>query len=671
MSLALQSRTLHYFLFSIPPEAAPNQAVWQILSWITIMVSISNPSSYVDPLLRRQKIEEMSPEEFISIPITDLNQSGPLVAGPGAKRDVAASILGVALPKLERRDQDYIAKGKKYAMEQSIKYVLMKQTLAHQQQQAKSLQRHQALVLMCRVYIGSISFELREDTIRQAFAPFGPIKTINMSWDPVAQKHKGFAFVEYDLPEAAQLALEQMNGVMIGGRNIKCGRDTRIKFSHMDQVIDDLMEEAKAYHRIYVASIHPDLTEEDIKSVFEAFGKIKACKLAPGPSPGKHRGYGFIEYDTAEAAAESITSMNLFDLGGQYLRVGKAITPPNALQANPGQSQMPQAAAVAAAAATAKIQAMEAVTNTAAAFGLTKEETLTSSVMAGMSPTISVMPVGVPGIPTAVPGVISQPQLVTPKLGSLSLSNAPTVSPVNLPPPGIAMIPAVGTITPIPSVTPSVASVSGFGQPAPAPVAAPVGIPPVSSLPQATSMSQIAPVMVASPYQMPGITSSAVGVPPPIDKPSLPGQESNSTREELVKRLVEENENLSISAQENVSIRGQSARHEVMQRLMRPESSPVIVLKNMVEPEDVDDSLQEEIMEECSKFGTVERVLIYQETQSEEDNAPIVVKIFVEFSNASEAEAAKNSLNGRFFGGKVVICEIYEFSMYINHDLSG
>ena len=32
---------------------------------------------------------------------------------------------------------------------------------------------------------------------------------------------KGFAFVEYELPEAAQLALEQMNNVMMGGRNIK------------------------------------------------------------------------------------------------------------------------------------------------------------------------------------------------------------------------------------------------------------------------------------------------------------------------------------------------------------------------------------------------------------------------------------------------------------------
>lgn len=69
--------------------------------------------------------------------------------------------------------------------------------------------------------MGSISFELKEDTIRQAFIPFGPIKSINMSWDPVTQKHKGFAFVEYELPEAAQLALDQMNGVMIGGRNIK------------------------------------------------------------------------------------------------------------------------------------------------------------------------------------------------------------------------------------------------------------------------------------------------------------------------------------------------------------------------------------------------------------------------------------------------------------------
>ena len=62
---------------------------------------------------------------------------------------------------------------------------------------------------------------MREDTVKQAFLPFGPIKNVSLSWDAVANKHKGFSFVEYDVPEAASLALEQMNGVMLGGRNVK------------------------------------------------------------------------------------------------------------------------------------------------------------------------------------------------------------------------------------------------------------------------------------------------------------------------------------------------------------------------------------------------------------------------------------------------------------------
>lgn len=69
--------------------------------------------------------------------------------------------------------------------------------------------------------MGSINFEIKEDTVKQAFLPFGPMKTINLAFDPIANKHKGFAFIEYDVPEAASLALDQMNGVMLGGRNIK------------------------------------------------------------------------------------------------------------------------------------------------------------------------------------------------------------------------------------------------------------------------------------------------------------------------------------------------------------------------------------------------------------------------------------------------------------------
>lgn len=40
---------------------------------------------------------------------------------------------------------------------------------------------------------------------------------------------QGFAFVEYEVPEAAQLALEQMNSVMLGGRNIKVSNVPALK----------------------------------------------------------------------------------------------------------------------------------------------------------------------------------------------------------------------------------------------------------------------------------------------------------------------------------------------------------------------------------------------------------------------------------------------------------
>lgn len=180
-----------------------------------------------------------------------------------------------------------------------------------------------------------------------------------MSWDPSTQKHKGFAFVEYEIPEGAQLALEQMNGAMLGGRNIKVGRPSNMP--QAQQVIDEIQEEAKSYNRIYISSIHPELSEEDIKSVFEAFGAIEYCKLADGQSPNKHKGYGFIEYTTNQAALESIASMNLFDLGGQLLRVGRSITPPNALSSPARDSRLPTAAAVAVASVTAKIQAMDAL----------------------------------------------------------------------------------------------------------------------------------------------------------------------------------------------------------------------------------------------------------------------------------------------------------------------
>ena len=60
-----------------------------------------------------------------------------------------------------------------------------------------------------------------------------------------------------------------------------------------------------------------------------------------------------------------------------------------------------------------------------------------------------------------------------------------------------------------------------------------------------------------------------------------------------------------------------------------------MILRNMVGAEEVDEDLESEVVDECSKYGNVNRVIIYQEKQSEDDDAEILVKIFVEFSQPS------------------------------------
>jgi len=69
-----------------------------------------------------------------------------------------------------------------------------------------------------------------------------------------------------------------------------------------------------------------------------------------------------------------------------------------------------------------------------------------------------------------------------------------------------------------------------------------------------------------------------------------------------------------------------------------------MVLKNMVGVEDLDEDLESEVTEECSKYGEVEKAIIYQEKQSEADDADVHVKIFVLFTTPAGLPPAACSL---------------------------
>nr|CAD2134839.1 unnamed protein product [Meloidogyne enterolobii] len=299
--------------------------------------------------------------KFVAMPL--LQQTGKVFVGPGQHRE--AQLIGLGLRKLRTFEREDIERAKRYALDQSVKFVMLKQREAHQQQQQKISLYTQALSIMSRIYIGSINFDIGEDHLRMNFSPFGPIKIVNMCRDPATGSHKGFAFVEYEVPEAAQLAQEQMNGKMMGGRSIKVSPVTRpTNMPQAQSIIDMIVSEARKFNRVYVSSIHPELLEEDLRSVFEAFGEIQKCMLAKDAS-GRHRSFGYIEFSTQQAAKEAVEGMNGFNFGGQCLIICRAITPPDALSylsATPNPSGvLPAATAMAMAAITAKIQATEVV----------------------------------------------------------------------------------------------------------------------------------------------------------------------------------------------------------------------------------------------------------------------------------------------------------------------
>ena len=64
-------------------------------------------------------------------------------------------------------------------------------------------------------------------------------------------------------------------------------------------------------------------------------------------------------------------------------------------------------------------------------------------------------------------------------------------------------------------------------------------------------------------------------------------------------------------------------------------------------------------------------MIIYQERQSEEEDAEIQVKIFVEFSKHEEVKQAKAALDGRFFGGRTVSAIVYDQELCDQQDFSG
>jgi cold-inducible RNA-binding protein len=68
-----------------------------------------------------------------------------------------------------------------------------------------------------RLFIGNISYNSTNDSLKAAFDQFGTVESAEIKYDR-DNRSKGFAFVEMSTPEEAQAAIEGMNGKELDGR---------------------------------------------------------------------------------------------------------------------------------------------------------------------------------------------------------------------------------------------------------------------------------------------------------------------------------------------------------------------------------------------------------------------------------------------------------------------
>ncbi len=75
---------------------------------------------------------------------------------------------------------------------------------------------------------------------------------------------------------------------------------------------------------VYVGNLSRQVTEEDLRQAFEAFGKVESVNIIKDKFTGEPRGFGFVEMPAKAEAQSAINELNGKELKEQTLRVNEA-----------------------------------------------------------------------------------------------------------------------------------------------------------------------------------------------------------------------------------------------------------------------------------------------------------------------------------------------------------
>jgi cold-inducible RNA-binding protein len=74
---------------------------------------------------------------------------------------------------------------------------------------------------MNRLYVGNLSFNTSEESLREVFSQFGQVEEVKVVMDRETGRPRGFAFVSMADADSARRAIAQLDGNMLDGRSLR------------------------------------------------------------------------------------------------------------------------------------------------------------------------------------------------------------------------------------------------------------------------------------------------------------------------------------------------------------------------------------------------------------------------------------------------------------------
>uniref|UniRef100_A0A8C6LYS3 Polyadenylate-binding protein n=1 Tax=Nothobranchius furzeri TaxID=105023 RepID=A0A8C6LYS3_NOTFU len=166
------------------------------------------------------------------------------------------------------------------------------------------------------IFIKNLDKSIDNKALYDTFSAFGNILSCKVVCDENGSK--GYGFVHFETHEAAERAIEKMNGMLLNDRKVFVGR-----FKSRKEREAELGARAKEFTNVYIKNFGDDMDDEKLREVFSKYGNALSIRVMTDDS-GKSRGFGFVSFERHEDAQRAVDEMNGKDLNGKPIYVGRA-----------------------------------------------------------------------------------------------------------------------------------------------------------------------------------------------------------------------------------------------------------------------------------------------------------------------------------------------------------